>query len=310
MDSRLAHAVAVGRLGSFSKAADAVSLSQPAVTRSVADLERQLGYPLFHRTSRGVLPTQEGSVFLERAQRILSDAAELLSSTSMADPCAGTLRIGVFPGTIEWVLMRPLEALIRRHPSIRFDLVTGTIDQGLRMLERGDVDVAICVEHMVSGRPQFKYQRFGTIQPLAFVRHGHPALAERREPGSLASYPLVLPTTVWDADTVLRFSELFGADLTAQCHKVANFPLACKLVEASDAIGLSDAAFTETNYFRERFEALPDFPVKKRYIGSATRGQWTPKPNAVALISTLAQVHGGSDMAFDMDARIAPHSRQ
>ncbi|MFN6935087.1 MAG: LysR family transcriptional regulator, partial [Tsuneonella sp.] len=67
LDSRLKHAVAVGQLRSFSRAADAVGVTQSAVTKSVAELERHLGYSLFHRTSRGAMPTEEGREFIDRA---------------------------------------------------------------------------------------------------------------------------------------------------------------------------------------------------------------------------------------------------
>jgi DNA-binding transcriptional LysR family regulator len=82
LDSRLKHAVAVGRLCSFSRAADDVGVTQSAVVKSVADLERQLGYPLFHRTSRGARLTGEGRGAIDRASRLLSDAAELVGDAT------------------------------------------------------------------------------------------------------------------------------------------------------------------------------------------------------------------------------------
>ncbi len=307
MDSRLVHAVAVGRLGSFSRAAEAVNLTQPAVTKSIADLERQIGYPLFHRTSRGVVPTEEGRLFLERAQRLMTDMSELLSGDHKTDPYAGTLRIGVFPGTIEWVLMRPLEVLLKRYPSIRLDLVTATKEQGVRILERGDVDVAVSVENFFEGRPQFSYERFGTVQPVAFARRGHPVLEQG---AAVAAYPLVVPTEVWEEQTLRQFEKNYGADPRAQCHRVANFPLACKVVESTDAIGLGDTAFAETPYFSERFGVLPDFQLPARHVCAGTRAQWTPKPSAKALMATLVQVHGGPDLSLDIDSRVAAHARQ
>jgi DNA-binding transcriptional LysR family regulator len=57
MDVRLKHAVAVAKCGSFTAAAKLIGVTQSAVTRAVADLERQLGYDLFHRTARGAFLT-------------------------------------------------------------------------------------------------------------------------------------------------------------------------------------------------------------------------------------------------------------
>ena len=95
MDARLKQAVAVGRLGSFSKAAEAVNVTQSAVTKSVADLERRIGFPIFLRTYRGVVPTSEGRAFLERASRLLADTDELLSGSYRTDPFSGNVRIGI-----------------------------------------------------------------------------------------------------------------------------------------------------------------------------------------------------------------------
>lgn len=79
MDGRLRHAIAVARQGTFSRAAKEIGLTQSALTRSVAHLERQVGYALFLRTSKGVFPTADGRDFLERATRIVADIGDLLA---------------------------------------------------------------------------------------------------------------------------------------------------------------------------------------------------------------------------------------
>jgi len=65
LDSRLRYAVAVARVGSFSGASKAVGVTQSAITKSVADLEQQLGFAIFNRTSRGVAMTPEGRDFID-----------------------------------------------------------------------------------------------------------------------------------------------------------------------------------------------------------------------------------------------------
>lgn len=68
LDTRLNHVVAVARAGSFTAAAGIAGVTQSAITRSVADLERQIGYSIFVRTSRGAILTEQGRDFAERAQ--------------------------------------------------------------------------------------------------------------------------------------------------------------------------------------------------------------------------------------------------
>ena len=95
LDPRLNHVVAVAHGGSFTKAAEIVGLTQSGITKSIADLERELGFAIFFRTSRGALMTEEGRDFVERAERLLDDARSLLQgSRERGDPYAGPLRVG------------------------------------------------------------------------------------------------------------------------------------------------------------------------------------------------------------------------
>ena len=81
--------MAVARVGSFSGASKAVGVTQSAITKSVADLEQQLGFAIFNRTSRGVAMTPEGRDFIDRAARLLADAADLFGERDRgADPFA------------------------------------------------------------------------------------------------------------------------------------------------------------------------------------------------------------------------------
>ena len=90
------------REGSFTAAAAAVGVSQPAVTKSIADLEREVGYAIFYRTASGAIPTEEGRTLIERAIRVLDDVRELLRTPlKYSDPYAGKLRIGVCPAPLE-----------------------------------------------------------------------------------------------------------------------------------------------------------------------------------------------------------------
>jgi len=130
LDPRLNHLVAVARLGSFTAAARSIGLTQSAVTKGVADLERQLGFAIFHRTARGVLLTERGRDFVERAARLLEDARDLLrGDASKDDRYAGVLRIGVCPAMLEWQLVYPIAQLVRRYPSTRFDITGSSFER-------------------------------------------------------------------------------------------------------------------------------------------------------------------------------------
>ncbi|WP_455774487.1 LysR family transcriptional regulator, partial [Burkholderia stabilis] len=99
MDTRdLEYLLAVERHGSIGKAADALGLSQPALTKAVQRLETQVGVTLFERTASGMTPTQAGARFVARAQRIaleFDDAMQEMRAIQGGEQ--GVVRIGYSP---------------------------------------------------------------------------------------------------------------------------------------------------------------------------------------------------------------------
>src|SRR5258707_11337314 len=87
--------VAVVRWGSMAKAAEHLSISQPVVSKTIADLESALGVRLLDRTSQGVEPTSHGLALLRRSEGIFNDLRASVSELEfLSDPTAGELRIG------------------------------------------------------------------------------------------------------------------------------------------------------------------------------------------------------------------------
>lgn len=293
-DPRLKHAVAVGRLGSFSRAADAVGVTQSAVTKSVADLERSLGYALFHRTSRGALPTEEGRDFIDRAARILADAAELMGEAERrADPYKGTLRIGLFPGSMDWLLTEPLIALIRRHPAVRIETLVGNSERGIQLLSRGDIDVAFGLEAAFGAWSQFRCETIALAEIVPFVRKDHPIL--KHQPigeDMLIGYDFVVPSSSSEPYTsiILQMFERHGLRPGDRLHMTDYFPLVCRIVASSDAIGLVAREFARTAWFRGRFTVLPGVKVLEPLVMCyAVRTRWPVKPAVRALIGEVRQ---------------------
>ena len=73
LDRRLQNVVAVARAGSFTNAAEVLGSTHCGQTKTIAELERELGYSLFHGVARGALLTEQGREFVERASRLLED---------------------------------------------------------------------------------------------------------------------------------------------------------------------------------------------------------------------------------------------
>src|SRR5919199_1660608 len=117
--AKLATLRAVVAHGSFSAAGDALSLTQPAVSRQVSLLERQLGTQLVRRTQQGVLPTEAGRLLVEHADAILGRLAR--AEAEVADVAGlrrGRLRLGSFFTALVYLPGQPCAPLEGRHPSL------------------------------------------------------------------------------------------------------------------------------------------------------------------------------------------------
>jgi len=135
----------VGKNSSFSKAAKDLYMTQPAVSQSISQLERELDTRLFNRTPRGVTLTDEGRILFEYVNSAISliDGAEekLLEFKNLT---AGELKIGVGDTISRYYLLPFLESFHNKYPNIKFRIINGTTYELCAILKTGEVDIAIC----------------------------------------------------------------------------------------------------------------------------------------------------------------------
>lgn len=132
-------------VGSYTRAAKELFVSQPALSESIHALEAELGMPLFRRQGRGIVPTPEGLEFggyVDDALRILDRGCETVRNRARG--CAGTIRIGGIPA----VQLAYLPTLIRAflesvEPNAAFDVREDRSDRLARDLLEGRLDVAV-----------------------------------------------------------------------------------------------------------------------------------------------------------------------
>jgi len=291
LDPRLNHFVTVARCGSFTAAAQAIGVTQSAVTKGVADLERQLGYSVFHRTARGALLTEKGSDFFERAARLLDDARELLEgSSSSSDPYAGTLRIGVCPASLEWRLIAPLANLLSRHPNIRFEVSGSSFERMVQLLRNGAVDVAVGLDAAFSDWSDLRREPMPELETTLFVRRGHPALgAVPATLADLAQYDLISPSDSRPFGATIRdIYESQGVEWRTRLHVIDYFPIVRRIVASSNAIGVVSLSHAATSSFQRDFAVLEHLvPFEPARMCCAMRARWEAKPAVRAFVSAV-----------------------
>jgi DNA-binding transcriptional LysR family regulator len=116
--------LAVADAGSMAKAAKRLAISQPAVSRAVADMEHTLGAPLFDRSPQGIEPTQYGRALIHRGLAVFEELKQGVQDIEfLSDPATGELRVGASAAMIEGIITTVIDRLSRRYPRVRFHLV-------------------------------------------------------------------------------------------------------------------------------------------------------------------------------------------
>jgi DNA-binding transcriptional LysR family regulator len=180
--------VRAGETASFSRVARELGVSQPSISRMVADLEARLGVKLLLRTTRRVTPTDAGRVFLERARQILGDLDDAENAVRGADSLRGTLRValsGAF-GTREVIPRLP--GFVGQHPKLHVDLLMS--DRTEDLVNAG-ADMALRLGPLpdsgFGARLLGKAQRLVVASPGYLARKGTP-----QTPADLARHDCIL----------------------------------------------------------------------------------------------------------------------
>ncbi|PKQ09811.1 MAG: LysR family transcriptional regulator [Alphaproteobacteria bacterium HGW-Alphaproteobacteria-12] len=293
IDRRLQYVVSTARYGSFTAAAEHVGVTQSAITKSVADLEQQLGFQIFNRTTRGVIVTEEGSSFVKRASRLIEEGRDLLRGAAAgADPYAGALQIGICPPSLELLLVDPLTMLVNRHPKLRLHIVGGSYDRIVQDLRTGAVDVAFGYDAAFNDQPDFQRPPAPPIQSTLFVRKGHPILECKDVTlAEMAKYDLISPSGSAPYNAAWRaIYEESDVEVRDRIHVIDCFPLVTRLVRSSDILGITSTHYTQTSVFKRHFEAVhAPHLFKAAPLCFATRLRWKPRPAVRAFMKACRE---------------------
>jgi len=170
--------VAAADCGCFGKAADALQITQPAVTRSIKLLEDELGVRLFERHARGVALTSFGETFLAHARCLVNDTDRAVSHLRMSMGFAhGAVVIGVTPFHAETVLAPVVAAFLEQFPNVECRIVVGDSIEVAEALRNGKLDVALAPSGSEQLSPDVERVAGPPLRTAAVVRAGHPLLA-------------------------------------------------------------------------------------------------------------------------------------
>src|ERR687888_330851 len=146
----------VARQGSFSAAAEALYLSQSAVSQQVATLEREVGMPLLERTRNGPKLNEAGKMLVGHAEAALARLEEAEHELkAIAGVEGGELRLASFPSASATLLTEALAEFGGRHPGVRLSVTEAEPEQSLPKLRAAEVDIAIVFDYpMLPSEPE------------------------------------------------------------------------------------------------------------------------------------------------------------
>jgi len=176
---QLRQVIALAEHGSFVRAAAALHLSQPALSRSIQNLERHLGSELFARSSGGAVPTDFGRLYIERARDLLRMADDLdREAVAQSTLRAGRVAVGGGPFPAESFLGPAVVRFTEQHPRISVQLYTRDWDELLRGLRSRELDFFVAESSTLQKEPDVEVVSLQIEHPLHFVaRAGHPLAA-------------------------------------------------------------------------------------------------------------------------------------
>ncbi len=179
--------------GSFSRAAETLSITQSAVSRAVQELERQLGMPLLERRARGVVPTEAGALLGEHARRIFAhEQVALEALNELRDLRRGRLSIGASSTIGIYLLPSMLGEYHRLYPGIELFLDIGNTQQVMEHLRSYRIEVAY-VEGPVASDEHVQIVPWRDDELVVIAAPDHP-LAQRTDlvAADLVAMPFVL----------------------------------------------------------------------------------------------------------------------
>lgn len=189
--------VAVAELGTVSRAAEHLHITQPALSRQIANLESELGLKLFDRAGRRLLLTSEGAQMLGECRGLLNYSRAIREhADGLKRGDAGMLRVSASPHLIEGLFPDFLRHYAKRYPNVQVRLVEVVGPQSLDMLGKGEIHLAQAVARAV--KPDERTFGVYPLAPMEMLAACHPSLevAKKRtiEIRSLAPYPLLQAT--------------------------------------------------------------------------------------------------------------------
>lgn len=235
----LRYFLTVVREQSITRASEILHITQPTLSRQLAQMEKEIGVKLFNRGTRKITLTNEGLLLRRRAEEILhlvdKTEKELIEHEEQIE---GKITIGC--GEIASVQLLPklFESFHEKYPRVTFDLYTATADHVKDQMDRGLVDIGLLLEPI--DIEKYDFIRLNMKERWVVLMRPDSSLTQKKSvsPKDLSALPLILPRRLqvqselasWFGDYYDSLNVLFTSNLGTNASIMVNYGLAYSIV--------------------------------------------------------------------------------
>ena len=282
--------------GSMAKAAAALAISQPAVSKAIADMEHTVGLRLLDRRRNGIEPTAYGSALVRRGLAIFDELKHGVEELAfLADPTAGELRIGSTESIAAGLLPAIIERFSREHPRVHLDIAQAVMSTlHYRELRERSIDLLLGRIPTPFAEDDLETDIVYDDQVVVVAgRHSKWARSRRLKLADLASEPWILPP----ADTLpgSLAAELFRASGAAEMPRAPvttlSIHLCCRLVASGRFVTTLPTSILRFAGRDLSLKVLPiKLPAQPRPVAIITLKNRTLSPVAKLFIECVHQL--------------------
>lgn len=287
--TQLRDLLAVADAGSVRGAARALNVSQPALTRSIHQLETELNARLLDRSGRGVVPTSSGKALIARARMIQSELVRAREEQAqLAGESAGSIAFGVAPQAAIHIVPPALAQFRREHPNTHVRIVDGLAHALLPQLREGSLDFVI--GSRPQGRPdsRFKFLPLFTNQIVVGARRGHPLRKARSLRELVESQWVIYTPPGWTGAMIPDIFVKNGLEPPRSVVRSDSYVAFLTLLAGTDMVAPMSRMLFQQRLARSFFEP---FDLKERLpefsIGLFQRADSPPTPVVATMVAAV-----------------------
>ena len=279
----------VANNGNITNASKELMISQPAISKSIKNLEEQLGGQLFVRTKRGVTLTNEGKEFynyIKQAMEYISNAENKF--TDLINLETGTIRIGVSTTLVKEFLLPYLKEFNKLYPKIDVKIATNLTSELIPMLRNGLIDIVI-LNLPYKNEPDIEIIKCRKINDCFIVNNAYNDLLNKElKLEDLNKYPLVLQLKGSNTRTFLDSFAKENNCILKPNMEFASYTLVTEFAKAGLGIGYATKDYIKKEIANKELFVLNVKPnIPSRYIGMAISKTHLPSFSAKRLMELI-----------------------